>query len=154
MSAHRLDRVQVVPRPLEEVFAFFADASNLETLTPDFVGFTIERLPERMAAGAILQYRLRLFGVPVRWRSRIDLFEPGRRFRDVQLEGPYRSWVHLHEFERIPEGTRVVDHVDYELPLGPLGDVVHALFVRRTLERIFDFRRGRLEEIFGGAPAA
>jgi ligand-binding SRPBCC domain-containing protein len=154
VTAHRLDRVQVVPRPVEEVFAFFTDASNLETLTPDFVGFAIERLPERMAPGAILQYRLRLFGVPVRWRSRIDLFEPGRRFRDVQEDGPYRSWIHLHEFERVPEGTRVVDRVDYELPLGPLGDVAHVLFVRPTLERIFDFRRDRLEEIFGGTRAA
>src|SRR5690606_28458036 len=132
---------QLVRRPLEEVFAFFADAANLEPLTPPFLRFRIlTPVPIEMRPGARIVYRLALLGVPVRWRTRITVWEPGARFVDEQESGPYAVWRHTHEFERRGTSTMVRDSVDYALPLGPLGDLVRRAFVARTLERIFDFR--------------
>ena len=147
---HRLTRTQRVARPREEVFAFFSDAANLAVLAPASVGFRLlTPFPIRMTPGTLLDYRLRLFGVPVRWRTRIELVEPPARFVDVQLAGPYRRWRHEHSFREIPGGTLIADAVDYELPLGALGTLAHALFVRRTLEHIFDYRRTRVAELLG-----
>jgi ligand-binding SRPBCC domain-containing protein len=135
-------------RPLPQVFAFFSDASNLEALTPPFLHFRIlTPLPIEMRAGARLNYQLSLFGVPIRWCTRITDWQPGRRFVDEQETGPYALWRHTHEFEARGASTLIRDVIDYSEPLGPLGTVAHVLFVRRTLDRIFDFRRdaiGRL----------
>lgn len=147
---HILEREQVVPQPRSRVFAFFADAENLERITPASLRFRIvtER-PIAMRPGTLIDYRLSLFGVPLSWRTLIEVFEPERVFVDVQLRGPYRVWRHTHQFEDDPRGTRIFDRVEYELPLGPLGDVAHALVVRRTLAHIFDFRRAAVAESFG-----
>jgi len=150
MRTHLLERTQLVPRPRREVFGFFADAANLERITPSFLRFQIETpLPIEMRAGALIDYRLRLHGVPLRWRTRIEAWEPERFFVDVQLSGPYRSWVHRHEFEDAPGGTRMRDRVEYALPLGPLGSLAHGLFVRRSVGAIFDHRRAAIEELLG-----
>jgi ligand-binding SRPBCC domain-containing protein len=153
---YRLERAQRVRRPLPEVVAFFSDADNLERLTPDFVHFRIlTPRPIVMQPGTLLEYELRLLGIPVRWRSRIETFEPpgpdGRiaRFSDTQVTGPYKRWHHVHEFHAVLGGTEIRDVVDYELRLGPLGTVAHALFVRRALNQIFEYRRARCEELFG-----
>jgi hypothetical protein len=131
-----------VRRPLPEVFGFFSDAANLDALTPPFLHFRIlTPMPIELRAGARLDYQLSLFGVPVRWRTRITAWQPGERFVDEQESGPYAIWRHTHEFEARGSSTLMRDVVDYSLPLGPAGAVAHALFVRRTLERIFDFRR-------------
>ena len=146
----QFEQSQIIPRPRSEVFAFFADARNLEKLTPDFLGFKILNPgPIEMAPGAIIDYSIRLYGVPMKWKTRIEAFEPEDRFVDLQLKGPYRFWRHLHEFEEVEQGTRMRDRVDYELPLGPLGTVARALFVRRSLERIFRHRRRAVGELFG-----
>ena len=145
-----LERTQVIPRRRSEVFAFFADAHNLERITPDSLGFRILTPdPIEMRAGTLIDYSLRLHGVPLRWRTRIDEFEPEERFVDTQLRGPYRLWHHRHEFEETADGTRMRDLVNYELPFGPLGTIARALFVRRSLERIFDYRAQAIAEIFG-----
>jgi hypothetical protein len=151
--AHLLERTQLVPAPRGAVFAFFADARNLEAITPDFLRFrVITPGPIRMEAGALIDYRLSLHGLGFGWRTRIEVWEPEVRFVDVQLSGPYRRWRHTHRFEDAPGGgTRVSDRVEYELPLGPLGDLAHALFVRRSLSRIFDHRQARIAARFGGA---
>ena len=146
---HRLERQQFVPRPREEVFAFFADAQNLEMLTPAFLNFRIlTPLPLDMRSGTLIDYQIRLGGIPMRWRTRIETFEAPVRFVDVQLAGPYRTWHHVHEFQDVPGGTLVTDRVDYALPFGFLGALAHRLFVRRALKRIFDYRQQRLGEIF------
>jgi ligand-binding SRPBCC domain-containing protein len=146
---HLLAREQLVPRPRPQVFAFFADAANLERLTPPTLRFSIRTSPPiNMQTGATIDYRLSLFGVRFRWRTIIELFEPESRFVDVQAAGPYALWRHLHEFIEAPGGTRIRDCVEYELPLGPLGELAHALFVRRQLEHIFDYRRRVIEEVF------
>lgn len=150
MSAHVLQREQVIPRPVEEVFAFFSDAGNLEAITPGSLRFRIlTPIPIAMSEGAIIDYRLSLLGIPFRWKTRIESWEPGRRFVDVQLRGPYRLWRHTHEFVPVEGGTLVRDSVSYELPFGPLGRFAHALMVRRQLDAIFDHRQRRIEELLG-----
>ena len=151
---YRLERAQCIPRSRDTVFTFFADAGNLELLTPDFLHFRIlTPLPIAMQAGTLIDYQLRLFSIPVRWRTRIDTYEPPRRFTDIQLLGPYRYWHHEHAFFDVPGGTLVVDRVTYELPFDGFGTLAHDLLVRRTLERIFDYRRACLEHHFGCAHA-
>ena len=137
----RLERTQLVERPLDEVFAFFADAANLEAITPAFLRFAIRSpLPIAMHEGARIEYTLRLFGLPLRWRTLISVWENGHRFVDEQESGPYALWRHTHTFESVESGTLVHDVVDYALPFGALGRLAHALFVGRTLDRIFAYR--------------
>lgn len=143
----------VLPHPRPEVFAFFSDAANLRELTPARLHFElVTPPPNAIAEGTLIDYRLRVRGVPVRWRSRIAAWEPPRRFVDEQLRGPYRLWHHEHLFEEADGGvaTRVIDRVRYAVPGGPLGALADRLLVRRDVEAIFAFRRERLRERFGG----
>lgn len=145
---HILLREQILPGPPAEVFEFYADAANLERITPTWLGFRISTpQPIEMRPGALIEYRLRLHGLPVRWLTRIETWEPGERFVDVQVKGPYRLWHHTHTFEAHAEGTRVRDEVRYALPFGPLGELAHRLLVRRDLERIFDFRCASVSKV-------
>ncbi|HYW45366.1 MAG TPA: SRPBCC family protein [Bryobacteraceae bacterium] len=149
---HTLRRQQWICRPLDEVFAFFSDARNLEEITPPWLGFRILTPgPIRIAAGTKLRYRLSLHGLPVRWTTEIRRCEPPFRFIDVQLSGPYRLWHHTHRFEAHDGGTRMTDVVRYRLPFGMIGRAVHALKVRRDVERIFAYRFQRIKELSVGA---
>lgn len=146
---YRLERVQRIAHSRDTVFAFFADAGNLELLTPDFLHFRIlTPLPIMMQLGTLIDYQLRLFSMPIRWRTRIDAYAPPTHFTDIQLLGPYRYWHHMHMFFDVPGGTLVIDRVDYELPFGCLGTLAHGLVIRRTLEQIFDYRRACLAHHF------
>ncbi|MGD0980196.1 MAG: SRPBCC family protein [Solirubrobacteraceae bacterium] len=150
MSLHKLHREQLVARPLDEVFEFFSSAGNLALLTPSAMRFEmITPEPIEMATGTLLEYRLRVHGVPIRWISRIEEWEHGRRFVDRQLKGPYKIWLHTHEFEATPGGTKVSDSVRYELPLGVLGELGGLPLVRRDLARIFDYRRDAVQKLLG-----
>jgi ligand-binding SRPBCC domain-containing protein len=145
---HILLREQVLPGAPEEVFEFYADASNLEQITPGWLGFRIVTpQPIEMGPGALIEYRLRLHHIPVRWLTRVETWEPGERFVDVQVKGPYRLWHHTHTFAPHARGTCVRDQVRYALPLGPLGELAHRLVVRRDLERIFDFRHASVSKV-------
>lgn len=147
---YQLRRTQIIPKPVDEVFPFFAAPENLQILTPGFLDFRIlTPSPIPMRVGTLIDYRLSLFGVPLTWRTRIESYEPGVSFVDVALESPYRRWHHLHTFTPAPDGTRMEDLVDYELPMGPLGRVAHALVVERTLARIFDYRADAVRATFG-----
>ena len=138
----QLSRTQLIQRPTPEVFAFFSDASNLDALTPPFLNFRIlTPMPVEIRQGTQLDYQLSLFGLPFRWRTRITDWKPNVRFVDEQESGPYALWRHTHEFEARGNATLMRDVVDYTEPLGAIGAVAHHLFVRRTLERIFDYRR-------------
>lgn len=143
MRVHLLQRRQHVQVPVERAFEVYADAGNLEPMTPPWLHFKVTSPePIAMGAGTLLDYRLRLHGFPIRWRTRIETWEPPRRFTDTQLRGPYALWEHTHEFEPTPAGgCEMRDTVRYAVPYGPLGELAHRLFVRRDLERIFDFRR-------------
>jgi ligand-binding SRPBCC domain-containing protein len=144
-----------VPRPLDEVFAFFADAANLEAITPGFLRFRIlTPAPVEMRPGARIEYALSLFGVPLRWGTLITVWEPGVRFVDEQESGPYALWRHTHTFEADGDGTFVRDVVEYAEPFGPLGRVAHALFVERALNRIFDFREAAIRRLLASPEPA
>ena len=131
----------------EDVFRFFSDVKNLEMITPSFLKFRVVSAPENLFEGAIIEYRLRLRGVPIRWRTRIDVWDPPRTFVDTQQKGPYRSWRHTHEFEPLDGGTLVRDIVRYELPFGPLGELVAGRMVERDVQLIFAYRRTRMLEL-------
>lgn len=147
---HILRREQVIPRPRAEVYRFFADPSNLERITPGFLHFRITTpRPIAMREGALIDYDLSLFGVPFSWQTRIEKVVEDQRFVDTQLRGPYRVWRHLHELEDVgPNATKMTDVVEYELPLGLLGEAARAMFVERTLARIFDYRANTITSLF------
>jgi ligand-binding SRPBCC domain-containing protein len=127
------------PQPRTSVFSFFADARNLEVVTPPWVNFEIRTpTPLAMRVGALIDYRLRVHGVPVRWQSEITVWDPPCCFVDEQRHGPYRQWVHTHEFEERYGGTLCRDRVVYAVPGGPL---INWLLVRREVERIFAYRK-------------
>ncbi len=139
-------RELTVRQPVDEVFAFFADACNLNIITPPWIGFTIlTPAPIAMRRGARIDYRIRIRGVPVSWNTVITEWEPPYRFVDLQLKGPYRWWHHEHRFEACAEGTRIIDEVEF---LAPLHWVTHPLFVSRDVERIFDYRSRALQLLF------
>ena len=140
---HILDRQQRVEVPIERAFAFYGDARNLERITPPWLGFEVTTPgPIEMGVGTLIEYRLRLHRVPVRWRTRIEAWEPPRRFVDVQVKGPYSLWEHTHTFAADgPEATIIRDRVRYSIPFGPLGEIANRLLVQRDLRQIFDYRR-------------
>ena len=152
MGGYVLERRQSIPGDLEVVFAFFEDPRNLETITPPWLHFeVVGSTDERVRLGTEIEYRLRWQVFPMRWRSRIAAYDPGVLFADEMLLGPYRRWYHRHLFTPTPDGVEMVDIVEYELPLGPLGTLAHGAVVRRQLEAIFDFRRAAIARIFSGA---
>jgi ligand-binding SRPBCC domain-containing protein len=131
-----------LPRPRVEVFAFFSDAANLEAITPPWVRFqTLTPAPVEMKAGALIDYKLQVRGFPVRWRTKITAWEPPVRFVDEQIRGPYRLWVHEHDFEARDGGTLVRDRVRYAVPFDFL---VHKFFVHRDIVQIFAYRTEKL----------
>ncbi|HXH87399.1 MAG TPA: SRPBCC family protein [Gaiellaceae bacterium] len=141
-----LARTQLVPRGLGETFAFFADPRNLEAITPPWLNFRILEAPERLERGSFLRYRLRLYGIPLRWLTEIEAWQPPRGFTDRQLRGPYRLWVHTHRFTAVEDGTEIYDNVRYRVPGGRLAPT---RIVRGLVEEIFDYREARLRELLG-----
>ena len=148
-GARRLVRSQVVPLPLDDAFAFFADALNLEAITPPWLRFRVVEPSVRIEEGALIDYRLTLHRVPVSWRTRLETWEPGVRFVDRQVAGPFADWEHLHEFRAVDGGTLIADRVDYRMPFGLLGALAHAALIGRDLDRIFDFRRQAVARLLG-----
>ncbi len=147
-----LERTQVVDAPLDEAFAFFADARNLERITPPWLRFTIVEAPAELREGARLRYRLRLFGIPISWRTEIVAWDPPHGFVDVQRRGPFRLWEHTHRLRSVPGGTEISDRVRYRLFFGPLGALLQRLLVRGWVEGIFDFRAARVPGLITAAP--
>jgi ligand-binding SRPBCC domain-containing protein len=136
-----------LPVPPDKLFEFFGDAANLDAITPDWLHFQIlTPMPMRITAGSLIDYRLRLRGFPVRWRTHINVWEPPHRFIDEQIRGPYRMWVHEHTFVPERNGTMVQDYVRYAVPFDWL---VHAWLVRPDIEKIFAFRAETLRKKFG-----
>lgn len=138
--------------PIEQVFEFFSDAANLQVITPEWFNFRITTpQPIEMREGAIIEYKMKIRHVPIRWRTRIEIWEPPHRFADNQLKGPYKRWFHTHTFESKDGGTLCGDHIEYIVPGGPLAPIVHKLFVKRDVDMIFDYRQKKLMEEFGDA---
>jgi NADH dehydrogenase len=146
---------QLVPAGIDEVWTFFSRPENLGRITPASMGFAMEQPAPDLSEGSLIEYTIRpLLGIPAQWRTRIDAWDPPHRFRDIQVHGPYRRWVHTHTLTAVDGGTRVDDVVDYELPFGPLGRLVHGWLVRPELDRIFAYRRHAIDAIFEPVAAA
>lgn len=149
-TVYTLRREQWIARPIDEVFAFFAAAHNLEEITPPWLAFKILSMStESIEEGSTIRYRLRLHGIPVHWTTNIREWNPPHCFVDEQTKGPYKLWRHTHRFEAHGGRTRMIDEVQYALPFGVVGRLVHALKVRRDVSRIFDYRRRRIDVLFG-----
>jgi hypothetical protein len=146
---YQLISEQWVPQPLEEAFAFFSRPENLQEITPGWLDFHIVRVESELHTGSLIEYRLRWHGIPMRWTTEIEVWNPPHRFIDNQLRGPYALWHHQHSFIAENGGTRIRDEVNYALPFGVIGQLAHLLTARRDVEAIFAFRRQRLEELLG-----
>jgi ligand-binding SRPBCC domain-containing protein len=143
-----IEREQWLDRPIDEVFAFFSDATNLEAITPTWLRFSVITPPPiAMGPGTLIEYQLRWRQVLLRWTTIIEVWDPPHKFVDVQLRGPYRLWHHTHTFEAQRGGTLIRDEVRYRLPLLWLGTALHRLAIRRDLEAIFDERTRRVREL-------
>lgn len=150
MADYVLQRELTVPRPLGEVFDLFSKAENLETLTPPWLRFRIVTAqPVEMRQGATIAYQLRVRGIPLGWLSEIELWRPPYEFVDVQVKGPYKHWRHIHRFRQSEGGTHIEDIVNYALPFGPLGRLVHWVQVADDLSKIFDYRQHLVRALLG-----
>ena len=146
---HVLETEQWVPAPVEEVFTFFSAETNLERITPPLLNFhVIGKSTPQIEQGTLIDYRLKIRGVPLKWRTLIEIWEPGKRFVDTQIKGPYALWHHTHFFEPKDGGTLMRDRVRFRLPLGWLGDLVAGWMVKRDVRAIFEFRSQTISGIF------
>ena len=149
---HQLTRTTLLPGRLPDVFAFFKNPRNLETITPLWLGFRIiSTSDDAVREGTRIRYRLRLHGIPMAWESRITEYADDSHFADEQIRGPYARWYHRHIFRAVPGGVEMTDAAEYRLPLGVLGRLVHWLVVRRQLRAIFDYRNQVIAKQFGSA---
>jgi len=149
MKIHTLNREQLIKKPINEVFEFFEKPENLAIITPPSLGFEIiTPLPIEMRVGALIDYTIKLQGIRVRWTTMITEYDPPHKFLDVQLKGPYAFWHHTHRFKEVEGGTLMSDRVQYILPFGFLGRLVHALSIEGRLKHIFDYRAKVIEEQF------
>jgi ligand-binding SRPBCC domain-containing protein len=155
MREQVLEREQFIPLPIEEAYAPFGAVSNLQAITPGWLHFRILSDPNaELEEGSVIEYRLRLHGFPIRWRTVIESWDPPHRFTDIQVKGPFALWHHTHTFEAVEGGTMVRDRVRYRIGFGPIGDLAHRLLVKRDLERIFDYRREAVPKLLADAAAA
>ena len=149
MPAHQLHRRTWLASPVDETFEFFCDPMNLQRITPPELDLVVNEPPQGLLCeGAEIGYRLRLWGAPFRWRTRIVYWKSGTEFVDAALTSPFKRWEHRHILYSAEKGTTMLDLVDYELPLRPVGELAHFL-VRRQLDRIFDYRESAIQQIFG-----
>lgn len=148
MTTYEIHRQQWLAYPLNRVFAFFSRAENLEQLTPAFLRFRIVRRPPRMEPGARIVYKLRIHGIPVRWVTDIETWQPPHEFVDVQIKGPYKLWRHTHRFREENGGTLIEDTVRYALPFHFVGALVNRLLVAQDVRRIFDYRERVVARLF------
>lgn len=150
-KVYSIKTVQNLPVSLDRAWEFFSNPANLSTITPDNMGFRVisEHHGDKMYAGQIIEYKVRpVLGIPLYWMTEITHVEDRKFFVDEQRFGPYRLWHHQHHFRETGKGVEMTDIVHYKLPLWFLGDIAHALFVKRRLEEIFEYRFKKAEEIF------
>ena len=149
MKTFEINMKQYINKPLDVVFEFFSKPENLEMITPKSLSFNIlTPTPIKMGKGSLIDYTIRLFGIPIHWRTLISDYEPPFRFVDQQIKGPYTFWHHTHMFQAVEGGVEIIDQVKYSLPLGWLGTLAHAIWVRKDLEQIFEYRKTVIQNYF------
>ena len=148
MRTYCLERRQWLPRPIDQVFKFFSRPENLQVITPPWLDFRMVEAPQALGTGALIRYRLRWRGIPIRWTTEISEWSPPYRFVDRELSGPYALWNHEHDFVAESGGTTMRDLVTYALPFGFVGRLSHRLMVARDVSRIFDFRAEAMDKLF------
>ena len=149
MKTFEISTKQYINKPLEVVFEFFSKPENLEMITPASLSFNIlTPTPIKMGKGSLIDYTIRLFGIPIHWRTLISDYEPPFRFVDQQIKGPYTFWHHTHTFQSVDGGVEIIDKVKYSLPMGWLGTLVHSIWVRKDLEKIFEYRKTVIQDYF------
>jgi hypothetical protein len=140
---------QWVPHPVDKVFPFFADAANLEAITPPWLGFhVLKKSTPEVQKGTLIDYRLSLHGIPLRWKTRIEEWVPNQKFVDIQLRGPYSHWHHTHLFTPVKGGTLLTDRVLYKVPLGKIGALTAGSYVKNDVGKIFQYRKKKIEELY------
>lgn len=140
---------QFIAKKKEEIFPFFSDAGNLEEITPEILSFKVTEVSTpKIQEGTLINYKLKIHGIPIRWQTHIDEWNPPVKFVDTALKGPYSLWHHTHTFEDLGEGTLMVDRIRYALPVGYLGWIVANWTVKKDIQKIFEFRRQKISEIF------
>jgi len=149
MKIYIIKTKQFIERPLAEVFDFFSTPENLAEITPSELNFKIlSPHPLEMKQGAVFDYTIKLYKISVHWRTLITTYEPPYRFVDEQIKGPYSYWHHTHIFKEVNDGVEIHDSVSYSIPFGLLGRLLHAVWIKRDLERIFKFRKNVIDQIF------
>jgi ligand-binding SRPBCC domain-containing protein len=149
MKTFEIITKQYINKPLDVVFQFFSKPENLEMITPESLSFNIlTPISIRMETGSLIDYTIRLFGIPIHWRTLISDYEPPFRFVDQQIKGPYTFWHHTHTFQAVEGGVEIIDKVKYSLPLGWLGTLAHSIWVRKDLEKIFKHRKTVIQNYF------
>jgi hypothetical protein len=149
VKTFEINTKQYINKPLDVVFQFFSKPENLEMITPESLSFNIMTpIPIRMEKGSLIDYTIRLFGIPIHWRTLISDYEPPFRFVDQQIKGPYTFWHHTHTFQAVEGGVEIIDKVKYSLPLGWLGTLAHSIWVRKDLEKIFEHRKTVIQNYF------
>jgi len=149
MKIYKIKTKQYIKGSLEEVFDFFSRPENLSEITPSELNFRIlTPLPLEMKQGTVIDYTIKLFKVPVHWRTLITTFEPPLRFVDEQIKGPYTLWHHNHIFKEVRGGVEIQDLISYSIPFGLLGSLLHILWIKRDLKRIFEHRKNVIDQIF------
>jgi len=149
MKIFKLNAKQFIGRPIEEVFGFFSRPENLTVITPSNLHFNIlTPRPLEMKQGAVIDYTIKIFKVPIHWRTLITTYDPPFKFVDEQLKGPYNFWHHTHTFKEVSDGVEIYDEVHYGIPFGPLGSLLHALWIKKDLNHIFEYRKGVIDNLF------
>ena len=150
MKPHILIRETVLNGSIEEVFDFFSKAENLDKITPPILGFRIiTPLPVEMKNGTLIDYKIKLNGIPFNWRTEITKWDPPNCFEDTQLKGPYKMWHHQHHFKEVDGGVEMTDILHYEIPFGFIGNFLNTLFIEKKIKAIFEFRTTALEKLLG-----
>ena len=149
MENFNIHRSQFIDKPRDVVFSFFSKPENLESITPPYLHFKIlNTLPVPMGKGQIINYKLKIRGISIKWNSLIKSYCPPFSFIDEQIKGPYSMWHHSHEFIEEKNGTRIVDNVKYKIPFGFIGKLINYFWVAKDLEKIFNYRQGKVNELF------
>ena len=150
MKLYTLKKEQIIPRNILDVFDFFSKPENLSVITPSKMGFKIlTPSPIEMKEGALIDYTVKIIGLPIRWTTLITKYDPPNLFIDQQLKGPYSMWHHTHNFKKLNDNeTLIEDIVVYSVPYSFIGGLIHSLYIKRDLEKIFSYRSKKIKEIF------